>query len=45
MFLRIGPISGQKDKLAGVKSMKLDYTYSPLDEATSVDKTIRVRLR
>lgn len=45
VFLRIGPISGQKDKLAGVKSMKLGYTYSPLDEATPVDKTIRVRLR
>lgn len=45
LWLRIGPISKQKDKLADLKSMKLGYTYSPLDEATVVDKTIRVRLR
>ncbi|SPP66738.1 hypothetical protein [Nitrospira lenta] len=45
VWLRIGPISKQPDKLADVKSMKLGYRYSPLDEATSTDKTIRVRLR
>ena len=45
VWLRIGPISTQKDKLADVKSMKLGYTYSPLDEATATGKTIRVRLR
>lgn len=45
VFLRIGPISAQKDELDGLQSMKLGYAYSPLNEATVIDKTIRVRLR
>ncbi|MEQ1793542.1 MAG: hypothetical protein ABL970_05050 [Nitrospira sp.] len=45
VFLRIGPISTQKAQLSNLKSMKLGYAYSPLNEATVIDKTIRVRLR
>ncbi|ULA64402.1 MAG: hypothetical protein LZF86_130004 [Nitrospira sp.] len=45
LFLRIGPISAQKEQLANLQSMKLGYAYSPLNEVAKIDKTIRVRLR